>query len=284
VVENNLDIHHMIMPDKLAWTNTIHAYKHVVTHYFACKMELWILFFVSAVYGLLHYNCVHTFGSSREAIHAHMSGYLLSHVNETIDTILAMWTEHAYFVSVFHENAVSNTNGDDEVVAQAKVTLDGQLELFKSEVMKQLDDIFTSEFGITAVHPGVTSSELVKPVGGAAMGYQSVHDGMFTHGNVLATKDIQFLKFERETDLYCHVVNLTNQVFCHGCSAYCWNHVGNVHAPYDALQHSRLEPFEMKGAQFVKEPVYECRFGFGKKQRFEPFGQGNLTLGMEPVF
>jgi hypothetical protein len=40
----------------------------------------------------------------------------------------------------------------------------------------------------------------------------------------------------------------------------------------------------MEGLQFVKEPVYECRFGFGRKQRYDPSGQGNLTLGMEPVF
>jgi hypothetical protein len=39
----------------------------------------------------------------------------------------------------------------------------------------------------------------------------------------------------------------------------------------------------MEGAQFFKEPVYECRFGFGKKQLFDSYGQGNLMLGMEPV-
>jgi hypothetical protein len=30
--------------------------------------------------------------------------------------------------------------------------------------------------------------------------------------------------------------------------------------------------------------VYECRFGFGRKQRYDPSGQSKLTLGMEPVF
>jgi hypothetical protein len=158
------------------------------------------------------------------------------------------------------------------------------MQLFKSEARKQLDDIFTSKFGITAVRPGVAPSELVKLAGCTAIGYRSVHDGMLTHCNVLATNKIQFFKFERETDLYCRVVNLTTQVFCHGCSVYCWNLVRNARVPYDALRHIQLESFEMEGVQFVKEPVFECRFGFGKKQRCGPSGQGNFKLGMEPVF
>jgi hypothetical protein len=101
---------------------------------------------------------------------------------------------------------------------------------------------------------------------------------MLTHRNVLDTNEIQFFKFERETDLYCRVVNLTNLVFCHGCSAYCWNLIGNARVPYDVVQHIQLESFEMEGFQF------ECRFGFRRKQRYDPFGQGNLTLGMETVF
>jgi hypothetical protein len=45
-----------------------------------------------------------------------------------------------------------------------------------------------------------------------------------------------------------------------------------------------MEPFDIQGEQFVKEHVYECRFGFGKKQRYDHSGQCNLTLGMEPVY
>jgi hypothetical protein len=55
-------------------------------------------------------------------------------------------------------------------VTQAKATLDEQLQLFKSKAMKQLDDIFTSEFGITAIHPGVAPSKLVKPAVSASVG------------------------------------------------------------------------------------------------------------------
>jgi hypothetical protein len=169
-------------------------------------------------------------------------------------------------------------------VTQAKATLDDQLQLFKSKATKQLNYVLTSEFGITAVHPGVAPSELVKPAVSASMGCRGVHDGMLTRGNVLATNEIQFFKFEGETDLYCRTVNLANQVFCHGCSAYCCNLIGNERVPYDAVRHSQLEPFQIEGLQFVKEPVFECRFGFGRKQRYDPSGQGNLALGMEPVF
>jgi hypothetical protein len=44
VVENNLDIQQNIMSDKRAWAKAIHAYIHAVTHYFPCKMELWLFF------------------------------------------------------------------------------------------------------------------------------------------------------------------------------------------------------------------------------------------------
>jgi hypothetical protein len=44
VVENNPDLQHTIMSDKCARTKAIHAYNHVVTHYFSCKIKFWILF------------------------------------------------------------------------------------------------------------------------------------------------------------------------------------------------------------------------------------------------
>jgi hypothetical protein len=58
-------------------------------------MELLIFVVVSAVYSLLPCNGIHEFGSSRGAIpiHIHMSGYLVSHANEIIDAILAVWSE-----------------------------------------------------------------------------------------------------------------------------------------------------------------------------------------------
>jgi hypothetical protein len=130
-----------------------------------------------------------------------------------------------------------------KVVAQAQATLNEKLQLFKSEAMKQLDCIFTSEFGINAVHQGVAPYEMVKPAGRAAMGYQSIHNGVLNRRNVLANNEIQFFKFESETDIYCHAVNLTNRVLCHGYSAYCWNLFGNARVPYDTLRHSQLEPF-----------------------------------------
>jgi hypothetical protein len=215
------------MSDKRAWAKAIHSYKTVVTHCFSCKMELWLLFFVSAVYGLLHVNGVHEFGSSRGAIHAHMIGYIFGHDNDTIDSILANWAEKAYFKSIFHDADVDNATADDaKLVSSDKAALAEQLELFKSEASSQLDAIFTSEFGITAVHPGKAPSEMEKPTGRVEMGYCIVRDGMQTCREVLGGNEIKSLKFERETDLYYHAVNLTNQVGSHACSAYCWNLFG----------------------------------------------------------
>jgi hypothetical protein len=196
VVEDNPELKHTIMSDKRAWAKSIHSYKTVVTHYFACKMELWLLFFVSPVYGLEHVNGVHDFGSSRGAIHAHMLGYLVGDTNDTIDAILENWAEKAYFESVFCDAAVDNATDDDsDLVSSAKATLAEQLERFKQEASSQLDAIFTSEYGITAVHPGQAPSEMAKPAGRAAMGYHSVHHGMQTRREVLATNEIKSFKF-----------------------------------------------------------------------------------------
>jgi hypothetical protein len=164
-----------------------------------------------------------------------MIGYLVGHANDTIDAILANWAEKAYLQSMFHDAAVDNaTDNYDELVSSAKAALAEHLELFKAEASSQLDAIFTSEFDITAVHPGNAPLEMVKPAGRAAMRYCSVHDGMHTFRGVLATNEIKSFKFERETDLYCRAVNLTNQVGYHACSAYCWNMVGYSCVPYSA--------------------------------------------------
>jgi hypothetical protein len=53
-----------------------------------------------------------------------------------------------------------------------------------------LDAVFTSEFDITVIHPGVAPSELIKPAGHATIGYRSIHDGMLTQCNLLTTNEI----------------------------------------------------------------------------------------------
>jgi hypothetical protein len=159
------------MSDKRYWAKEIHSYKTFVTHYFALKMNLWLLFFVYAVYGLLHVNGVHEFGSSHGAICAHLIGYLVGHANATIDAILDNWSEKAYLQSIFHDDDVDNaTDDDDELVSSDKAALAEQLELFKAEASSQLDAISTSEFGITEFHPGKVPSEMVKSAGLVAMG------------------------------------------------------------------------------------------------------------------
>jgi hypothetical protein len=216
LVENNPDLQHIIMSDKHAWAKEIQN----------CKMWVPISF-------IPHFNGINEFGSSRGAIYAHMIGCLVSHPNAAIDSILANWAEQAYFQSVFHYDAVSNTDVDNELVEQANAALEKQLQLSKSEVTEHLGVVYTSEFGLTIVHPVMAPSELVKPAGhNITMGYRNVHDDMFTWRNVLVTNEIHFLKFERKTDLYCGSVNLTNHVFCHGFSTYCWNLDGNQLEPF----------------------------------------------------
>ena len=67
-ITNDADMEQNIMVENAAWAQSIHKYKNVVTHYFACKLELWIICFLVPVLNLRPINETKEFGSSRGAI------------------------------------------------------------------------------------------------------------------------------------------------------------------------------------------------------------------------
>ena len=60
-----------IMTDDAAFVKAVQKYKHVVTHYFAAKTEIWMALFMKEVYGVTGGNLAHEFAPSRGCIHFH---------------------------------------------------------------------------------------------------------------------------------------------------------------------------------------------------------------------
>ena len=53
------------------FVKAVQKYKHVVTHYFAAKTEIWMALFMKEVYGVTGGNLSNEFAPSRGCIHFH---------------------------------------------------------------------------------------------------------------------------------------------------------------------------------------------------------------------
>ncbi len=64
-----------IMNDDAKFTDAVHKYKNVVTHYLASKMEIWMNHFMQPVYRMTGGNTSMEFFKTCSAIHYHMASY-----------------------------------------------------------------------------------------------------------------------------------------------------------------------------------------------------------------
>ena len=247
-ITNDVDMERKIMDDRAAWAQSIHKYKNVVTHYFACKLELWIICFLVPVLNLKHINETKEFGSSRGAIHTHMIGYTDSKGDKAIDQIMSDWAIEAMQASILYkrEIQVTSTNVgpiEQSILDSAKKVFDDALSEAKRVASNKLHDIITKHFGISAVHIGHAPKEYVMPGGKHDMGYRSSFLGMQTCRDVLQKNEVSFAKFEREETLYERRVNLQNQCLTHCCSDYCLRMVGTVTVEFDRRYHKDEHSF-----------------------------------------
>ena len=60
-----------IMTNDAAFVRAVQSYKHVVTHYFAAKTEIWMAPYMKPVFGVTGGNLANEFAASRGAIHCH---------------------------------------------------------------------------------------------------------------------------------------------------------------------------------------------------------------------
>jgi hypothetical protein len=91
--------------------------------------------------------------------------------------------------------------------------------------------------------------------------------------------------FEREHELNDRYVNMTNHVYSHRCSDYCWK-PQMIEVEYDetdpehAQDHPGVRPTydRRDGSRVVKLVCCECRMGFGYRA-----GLGSEVIEIEPV-
>jgi hypothetical protein len=232
---------------------------------------------------LKHYNDSKEFGSSRGAIHSHMAAITESSADQKIDEIMGDWAIAAMEASILHDSNThdasrNESNADQDSVNTAKKIFDEALANAKQMASQKLHDVFSKHFGTSAVHIGHVPTEYLMPGGRSDMGYRSSFMNMQTHRDVLDKNEVCHAKFEREEHLYDRRVNLQNQCWTHCCSDYCLRMKGIARVPFDRRYHREEDSYlDDHGRKMAKVVIYECRFGFGRKQRYDPSGQGNLT-------
>lgn len=304
-----------ILTDDRAFHRAAHNYKQVVTHFFTCKLETWIISFLRPTLGLQHISGSIEFGTTRGAIHAHLLGILESTAREWIDKLLATYATSIsdaltdlddgiramYVEQEGCQDPLDRSGKTPAETMQARVdwcnaapdrkhlieTYNKAFEDAGRTASVAIGDVLEREFGMTAFHPGQSPEEWLRPGGKASMGYRSSFEGMLSRQHVLDTQELRKFKFDREMDLYPRLVNVVNNAFCHACSNYCWKET-KLSVLFDPSVHSANDPTKYtrasNGLQYIVKSTWECRFGFGRKQLFDPSGESNLTEGMPPLF
>lgn len=298
-----------VIDDDATFQNAVRDYKHVVTHFFACKTETWISNFLVPVIGLQAFSLVYEFAKSRGAIHFHGCGYATSEFTNAIDKIIASWGGSVYaamknldeyitnaYSSIPEPHQVSDpldphntSEGIQRRTEFLQQTEEGKARLASYE--KAIADAhqvasslvgrqFEQELGCNACHPGVVPSEWVRPGGDKQSTYRTTpHRPPFmqTKEDVLEKRELKQFKFQREDDLYCRSVNITNHAYTHRCSSYCWRQKLYT-MPFDPARHKEDHPNMIKAfdkpmpdgtmQRMVQISVHECRMGFGNKRLY----------------
>jgi len=286
-------------------------YKQVVTHYFACKSETWLANFLTPVYGLEHNLCVYENAKGRGAIHAHNASTTKSKIDKLLNAALTKWAQEISqgmeIVNDFIDSKKQEIDPEAPVVTredmevflnkteEGKAVLKdfcGKEKLLKEKATEMISETLQSTIGMTANHPGIAPSEWVKPGGTKASNYRTIPDEMQSKKDVLNAGEIRHFKFQRETDLHCRNVNLTNHCLCHSCSAYCLREK-KITVDYDPLIHTEDNKNVLKrwtsqfdGTERVLLLILECRMGFGIYLRYPLCGDrtgGALRLDRAAV-
>ena len=77
---SNHDKCEKIFTNNAAYSLAVRKYKHVVTHFLAAKMEIWMSLFMYPVYGFKNGNLSIEFATQRGGIHFHTPGALKNRI------------------------------------------------------------------------------------------------------------------------------------------------------------------------------------------------------------
>ena len=308
-----------ILVDDAKFTEAVHKYKNIVTHYLASKMEIWCNHFMGPVYGLLGGNTSMEFTHSRGAIHYHNVSYsdhpsfssMQQHLRVCAEEIAAAIEPINSFIADHYNSDVHSTdfpkspalifNGSGfQARGRFMESLDHPdakqmwfdfLELRETKINacgKLIGDEFEYEFGLDAMHTGNFPFHWVRPGGFKDDNdYPPTSAGMQSSADVIAKRELKLPKFEREKHLYERHSNIINHAFTHKCSkGYCGKQK-NQRQKYNPAIHKESdfgEYLKKVNDDTVAKYWHECRMGFGELLKFEKeSGENNTTRGKAPV-
>jgi hypothetical protein len=296
----------------------MHAYKHVVTHFFTCKVECWLSNFMAPVFDRTDFMLNYEFAKSRGAIHAHGSGFAEGAAYDKMDAYLskagvgisqfisgmdAYIGENIELLQQGHDtpNPLVNQQDGLKLALAARIDFLSQtavgkvyLATYESERKGVLDDLehdlvplMENHFAVSAMHVGVAPDQWRKPAGcRTELGYRGDKDSMLSRADVLAPEELREFKFDRERCLCERRVNSDNHIRTHSCSDYCWRK-REITVPYEEGKHvvgrfGCLELFTTEnGSHMAKLEVWECRMGFGHQLHFAR-SESDRTGGILP--
>ena len=209
-----------IMTDDRLFVDAVQRYKHVVTHYFASKTEIWMALYMKPVFGVVGGSLANEFAPSRGCIHFH-SVLQAEHSSLKVcrealakyssDVYEAMKSLDRYIATNYDVEAhkdkfpirpdsIYNTNGIDVREAFCKVTQGGNIafeeykdvvsnshKLCEASIGKEL----MSSFGYNACHTGKAPSDYIYPVGLMYDDYRTDKSNMQGKDDVIARGELK---------------------------------------------------------------------------------------------
>ena len=153
----------------------------------------------------------------------------------------------------------------------------------KSECERTIGAILEKRFGFHALHPGTFPQDWKMPGGIKEHDYPPTDkDNMMTSKEVIETRAIKRLKLSQESGLYNYVAQYTNICRSHKCQCqYCLRDVNHL-KEYSESKHGPVDPskiIEKDGTQLISVCEQHCRFHYGRKRKYDPSGENDLTRG-----
>lgn len=289
---------------------SMHAqtYKTIVTHYFACKLEIWYTLVLKPLLGIDLCTLVHEFQTARGAIHSHVLAYSEDQPwNEDIKRALHDYALRLHSLLQDLDAYIKTTASEEQICSMElnkphkgmarrerylKGTHEGRerfkifgdsVQIARIELEDTICNVLETNFGYNAIHHGILPTQWVKPGGRPRDGYRSQTTGMASSKDVLETKELKQMKFQREDDLLNRRVNITNRCGTHKCSEYCLK-TTVVNELYDENKHSEEQcksSFKNDlGQEIVPVRILSCRMHFGIPLRQDYSGENNITGGI----
>ena len=308
---NTKDDGDLVLSDNKHFQSAVQKYKHVVTNFLASKMEIWYNIVMKNVHNVVSTMITKEFASSRGAIHYHSLNYTDQSTSEEIDAdkclvnlsiaLYTLFIDLDKFIDTqwtynndFKKSPSKLIHGKEAYKIRELFLLSFDVgksywENFKLEELKlydqyslELGNIYESNWGYGAMHPGTFPTDWVKPSGMEEDGYCKTDPTMLSSMDVLESGELKKLKINREYDLLNRSVNYYNHCGTHKCSGYC-SVISIMKVLYNKEKHQHVKDADIvieNNKTYVKLKISNCRMNFGKQRIFDSSGENNLTRGI----